>query len=87
MWFRDSSVDIATPYRTGGPRIEPVEAIFSAPFKTGPVAHPTSNVPFGSRGTAVERWRLLTPLSITEVNESVDLFSCFLFGFSWPVIG
>ena len=58
---RDSSVGIATRYGLDGPRIESwCGARFSAPFRTGPGAHP-SPLYNGYRvipgGKAAEVWR------------------------------
>jgi hypothetical protein len=68
----------------------PVEAKFSAPVKTGPVAHPASC----TRGTESFPGVKLPgrgldhpPPSIAEIKERVHLYIASPSGASWPVLG
>jgi len=84
---RDSSVGIATCYWLDGPGIEPRwGATFSAPFQTGPGAHPASC----RMGTGVKRLEIGVdhpPPSNAEVKERVELYLYLPCGPAWPVLG
>ena len=75
MWYRDSSVGIATGYGLDGPGIESRwEARFSTPVHTDPGAHPASCTIGTGSFTGVKSGRdvtltphpLLVPLVIKE---------------------
>jgi hypothetical protein len=86
MMGRDSVVDTATYYIVDGPEIESrFRASFFAPVQTGPGTHPVSY----SMGTGffpvVKRPGLGVdhpPSSIAEVEERVELYVYYPYGFS-----
>ena len=88
---RDSSVGIASRYGLDGPGIESQwGARFSAPFQTGPEAHPA----FCTMGTGsfaglkrLGRGVDHPPPSSAEVKERVEIHLYSPSGSSWPVIG
>jgi hypothetical protein len=67
----------------------PVGARFSAPFQTGPGAHPASYTKGTGSFPGVKRTWCGTdhpPRSSAVVKERVQLYIHYLSGFSWPVL-
>ena len=88
---RDISAGIATRYGLDGPRIEPRGGSrFSAPFQTGPGAHPASYTMGTGSFPGVKRLGrdVYHPRPYSaEVKERVELYFYSISGPSWAVKG
>jgi len=87
---QDSAVSIATCYGLDGPGIESrLGTRFSAPFQTGPGAHPVYTIGTGSfpgvkrPGLGIDH----PPPYSVRVKERVELYLYSTSGRSWPVKG